>query len=270
MADWKVTWLFSGPNVGWSETLYRSASTIADMRTEAGILASRRADMLGSAQGQQIQAARISRLEAPFDSYLLPLGIPGGAKADQGRPDMPWVGAMVHARAADGSAAALILRGILDGATEGPFDAVPDNAGLRAAFLAWREGVINGGWCLRSLSKGASPRLPITAITLDATGSPVVTAPAHGLTVGTVISWYRVRIRGACLRGRAQITDVTADTYTIGGHDYGEILFFEGWYRVPVYHLSPIRTMEPGSARRRKTGRPFDLLRGRRSRRTCR
>lgn len=268
MPVYKSTWAFQQDNAGWSESLFIEASNMDDAYKDALSLGNLRAQMLGWRDRVQLKFIRISAIAPAGPSLVRVVNLVSDRNISQDMPDMPWIGVQTTMVASNGRRRGLILRGVPDYITL----PTPDKPALVGdwanEYRAWRDRIVKRQWRLKVLVKAFSPLITITAMETDVLGGLIVTSPAHGLTTGEAITWYRVDVSGVCLRGRHTVVRIDDDTFSVTDYNVMEITFRQGSYRTPSYSHLAITEMVLGGKKRHKPGRPFGLLVGRR--RKCR
>lgn len=267
----KVTAFFEMGKWGWSEVYYNLVD-IADAAsvTRAQALMTARRNGLPSAAVHT--ATRISNPE--LRGSVRPLAGQGPGIATWS-PTVDWAWSAILAREATQSTH-INGRVFLRPGPETPgTTGVPDPSFIPpAVFLSltpWRTELTFAAaqWVVRGLST-TRPRVDIVGGTLTGTSGTVTTFAAHGILAGELF-----RISGApnppgrCLNGLYRATSIpTTDSVAFTVPTGPNVTFGSGGYvRGQLYVYAQIQEVSLAKMVSRRTGRPFDQPRGRRSRR---
>lgn len=264
MPDYKVEWFFEQGKAGWSELLYRTSNSLTDALNASLSLGQLRANMMAKPAEVFISYIRVSQVDAPGITLSRQVNLVSTDPVNSVTAvHSPWTAIMIRMGTAAANRREYFARGAPKTVPNEQWFDKPLNAAWLASEQIW-EAAVKVDWALRCLVK-PRPLVTITAMTLMGSGGLLVTSPAHGLTTGSLIVFYRVRSLGAFVRGRHSIRVIDANTFAVDDFNLTRFTFESGQYRVPAYVLNRISKAVLEGARRRKPGRPFGLLRGRSS-----
>jgi len=256
-----------GSVAGWSEIYYKeiSGSTVspADQLEAGRQLAQRRALVL--TPKAQIIALRTTDVLLPRVTTLQRLAINGQNTQilSSSGPDVPNLAIMATMNSSEGGKRKFLMRGLLDDdVVDGVITLAQSGTGI---FNAWWNYLGSGAWRIRDLVPGI--QRAVTSV--DGATGAISIATAADFSVGDLVTLVsRTAGNGKRIRWTGKILGVgpallllkgykwgnaTGGTLTKQTVQYGTI----GRFSVPI----------PQRCRTRQTGRPFDLLRGRVTRR---
>lgn len=265
MPDFRVTLFFNESLAGWSETYYWTGSDLVAANAAANALALMRSKTLADPDEIQLIAQRVQDVATPSSMNLKRWPGTPGKPALLSAVDMPWTGMLATATSVNGRRRQMIFRGVPDTTTIAPFNIPSTVAGWRDAFDELVKFLTLGTWKMQVLNKTANPLVDIENMAATAEAQLEVTKTAHGLATGDVISFYHVKTAYACVRGRHKIIRLSANAFTIPTYNIGRVGFISGQYRKVGYLYEALSSIVLGRKAARKPGRPFGLLRGRRS-----
>lgn len=263
MPFYKATWFFEARSTGWSESMYTQADDADGALTRSKALGQIRMDMCGLPADVQMTYVRVANQSAPFETEPEDVEILSTSDLGALDCDMPWIGVKVGIQAGDAHRRILILRGIPDEITHQSWDVKVQSASFAAHFAVWKDAISGRSWYLKTLDK-TLPLQQIVSITPNQNNTVSIDSPAHGLSSGDLISFSRVKCKGVCLRGVHRVIFETFDVFRIEGVNVSRTYFEYGNFRKLAYTFSQITDASYGGTRKRKTGRPFGLLHGRR------
>jgi hypothetical protein len=289
----------AGSKSGWSESWYENADrTDVQAAFSATVLAAARRRVLTT--GWQLPSIRVSRLDVNNNLlrrgqliFVPPADAPGfygGANIDE----QPYDALEISIATTAGHSRHFAMRGIgNDVVSPGArFLNPPQFANNFAAFagtlLGQQPVAINGPWAVRyrtivlPIGAPASGIINISAVDITTGGanggtpaSPLVTAQGGidltGLVGSTIViqnvlgmrslngSWKVLRVVGV---GNVSIQLAPKRRVTVSG-----VYALSGFLRGYTYQLDNIVNVTPGYGTSRRTGRPLQLVRGRRSNR---
>lgn len=264
MAVYKVTWFFSGQNVGWSESFYRDFTLLSDALALAKSVGQKRMNLCGSLLDVALKYIRVQNTEnRQVDGVRVNIISQGGHRLD--RCDMPWIGILTDISTVDSSRRSLILRGVPDVITGQPWDQETDEGVWVSDYGVWVGEIVFNNWLLRVRARGTGVLKPIQGLVVNDTGNVVVVAPGHGLATGAMITFFRVEVeeKRCCLRGTHKIVVVDANSFSVRGTNVGAVTLVKGYYRLSEYGFSDIDNISREGTARRKVGRPFSSRPGR-------
>lgn len=245
---------------GWTENYYLSAATLGLAVTRCHFYCDARAALL--AKTGQVNGFRIAERTSTGVARAYPAFRTGANVVC----DVPQMAIQIHLRTATSKRTAIL-------------PGVPDIRSIGGAFSksrTWENhvehliGILTAGFGMMALDK-TQPLLNLISIT---TGGLVTTATPHGYVANDQIRFFRTSdIYRQTVTGTWIVSGTPPSTTTFQLANYasaGDVVFGpvnKGKVRKLVYAFSGFSEGDMGQITTRKVGRPFDLYRGRASRR---
>lgn len=275
MAQFKVVMFFQEFRQGWSEVWYFDQATITDVRSKMqGVILGRQGVLDGDGV---ILAMRVSQLTGgpPLLTSLVAINL-AGVRGDptlgppNSGPDVTPTACLMNVQTAAGKNRSLLIRGLSDD------DVLRDDStgqsaphpGLSAALAVYRDTLIAAGASIRYQDQAQTKFgvIQVREFGADPTLTEIVTGVAPSVVAGDKVRFFRVpKPTLPWLKGVWTVVSTSAVGFTI---EYvyplkNDTPTPEMKYQKVAYLTSPVSAMQFREFRSRKTGRPFDLTRGR-------
>ncbi len=249
---------------GWSETYYYSSVDLPNVLVKAIVLAKKRLACLPFSVA--LPYVRVADDAIQRDSLVyVPPAIYGALNQPDQQVDVPWNAILCRLSSGSLYRRQLYLRGAPDSLIVEPENLL-GLPSFTTPFNAFLKELSTANWAIRCFDRGpANPVKPINQIAKLVT--PVkINLPAHGWNTGD-----KVRISHSAYRpvnAAWPIAVVDADNFVLLNSTVAPPLdiFGSGTAHRLVVVYEPIDQAIPVRQTKRNTGRPFDLLRGRRKR----
>lgn len=298
MAIFKVTTYYQQAHFGWSETWYRNANTITDLKDPLTNLLQKRRDMLtsihlfsgvrisqeGVTRSGQVLLPGISTLQG--DEYPVPVPYTGAKElgtliTSDIRPDQIRAALQLVIKAGTASLGIRYLAGIPDDVSR--FEPGTTNfvnpSWWWQAYAAWRTAIINSWLVKVQVKTGAGTPQMISTWQKQATGGQLIGAVLPlGVSI-TVAPGDRVVVTGVRTRAggqRGANGQWVVDSVTAGTSSTSQVIYLLnsaaiepanfislGKIRKQVYDYIAPSWITPHRVGTHRRGRPFGLLRGR-------
>lgn len=248
---------------GWSENYWSSHTDLE--RAQNSALALR--PLLGQLHGSQVvqPSIRISDISTFRDVLLITVNTePGSDVGVSAAVDYVTTAILLKLRSAGNYTVRQWIRGIKDNMVRlgGLYSPVAADVTRMFTFLRHLESAQNG-WTMRVLDR-AVPKKVVAA----ATSAGILTVRAHGYAADSLVRVSRGKGLTE-INGLWRVTVVDPDTLQLQGFVVPPLPApYRGGatVRLQQYRLEPIQTASIVRATSHKTGRPFGLLGGRRTR----
>jgi len=272
----RITLFFSGSSYGWTETYFTTADNLDIVKARGILLRDQRSKLLGGRT--RVSGMRVSDDDVFRDSLIDASQVVVGTSDDDGEglafkapaADNPYSAVLLRCESGPLYRKAIYLRGVPDAYIRFDTGFDPPKTWLDR-FELFKKVLIGSAppnipfqFKVRS-HEADNPEKAISNMTFAAGVTTVTTAVAHGALSGDAVLIRKVKNDGTKVNGRRIVDKVSDTVFTLRNFAGDPGYLSGGVLRVERYILTDITSCQVVRQISRRTGRPFDSPRGRRS-----